>query len=173
MRVDRLILTLLVGGILFCGALAAAAAAFAPTPKELRIGLLAPSSHVPGLAYPTRPYGPLRTRPSLSTCVAAWNKTAPQAALRWIIKRSALAADVTLAELSVQQIGGTATSTAWTCVFGIAVSPTQLVYAVAPPKAADVWSGELLRYKAAPTLARLRARFNATVSENGFIRLAR
>lgn len=88
--------------------------------------------------------------------------------MRWIGAHSARRADTTLATQGVQTIEKKPTRyLASTCAFAVAVGRTELVYVVAPPKGNGRWSGELLRYRSAATVARLTKRFNAAVSPDG------
>ena len=166
--------TALVAGAAAVAASGAAGAVKPPTPKELLMGLQPPPAVVTGLAYPIIPYSPPKsTAPTPRQCVAAWNRGAPRRTLAWVVARSARRADVTLFTEGVQTLGGGPAYSVSSCAFGIAIAPTQILYALAPPKGTTrpFWSGELLNYQSPSTVTRLVRRFNATVSRDGTLRL--
>lgn len=151
-----------------------AARSTAPLPwPQLFQGLHGPPSAVPGLARPlladlSRTGTPI---PTPRQCVARWNTEAPAATRTWIVGRSARYADVTYQRSGAQLIGTSKKYFYSQCAFGIAVSPTSVVVALAPlPHSAVGWNGELLHYVAGK-VQRLTARFNARVNPDGTLRL--
>jgi hypothetical protein len=142
-----------------------------PTEAELLVGLKPPPLMVPGLQTPIA-RATARVAPSPRECGAVWNQRAPRRTLRWVAAHSARLADVTLMEAHGQQIGGTGKQfVLYNCMVGIAVAPTEIVFAAAPPRGSGVWAGELLTYRNRGTVTQLTKRFNATVGSDGKIHL--
>jgi hypothetical protein len=155
-----------------CGSALASAAP--PTFAELLTGVGSPPGSVPGLCRPVIGYGHQPGVPTARACSAIWNAHAPRRTLRWVASHSADRADVTVYKARYQVIGGTPSKRGvnYNCTFGIAVGPTQVLLAVAPPKGTTAaWQGELLTYASAATVTGLVKRFNATVKPNGTIHL--
>ena len=96
----------------------------------------------------------------------------PHRTRRWISARSARHADVFVSKEEAQVIGTSQTLDYSECVFGLAVGPAGIVYAVAPPVGSSApWHGELLRYQTPATVTGLVKRFNATIGRDGTISL--
>lgn len=146
-----------------------------PTPAELFVGVRA-SSTVPGLAYPMVPTGSRGHKPTIGTCAAAWNSSAPQRTLQWVIARSPHHGMVAIAKVPSQAIGVAGRRyVVSACVFAIAVSPRHILVASGPWRHTiplHAWTGQLLTYKSRGTVTTLTRRFNATVSPNGMIELS-
>lgn len=128
---------------------------------------------VPGLAKLKPFLHESDEEPSVLTqpqCISLWNTRAPRATTQWIAAKEPSRAVVTIYEEGVQTIGDNAPPRVYTqCAFGVAISSTELVLAIAPPPN-EPWRGALLRSSSPSELADLVERFNATVSSDGTLR---
>lgn len=178
----RVALFAAVGVAILAVAACGASAAKPPTESELLTGVQAPTTAVPGLSWPIgttdSPLPGMKSiKPTARECVAAWNSRAPSQTRRWIATRSARHADVTFTNFRGKVIGSGVKVADWHCAFGVAVGPRQIVFALdpqsfaAPRAVSSAWSGGLLRYSTKAAVSRLVARFNASVSRDGTLRL--
>ena len=81
---------------------------------------------------------------------------------------------MTRLQTALRSANGTQTIVVSQCAYGIAVSPKQILLAVAPLAGTnEPWRGSVMRYRNAATVTQLRNRFNGTVRSNGTLRLGR
>lgn len=152
---------------------ARAAGVAAPGWPGLLAGVTGAPTSVPGLQRPIVPSSSRASQGAVtpSSCARRWNNGAPRVTRAWAAHHGTRA-DITVMLSAIRPINGGKRTTIRQCAFGIDVGSTRLALAVAPlPGSRASWRGEMLRYEKSATRTRLLARFNATVTRAGALRL--